>query len=68
MYKNFHGTPSLNCVPWPYNKIKATETERFRTDGTHLSNIGNNKYLNNVQGAPEYVLAETRNQYRHAIL
>ena len=37
--------------------INVHQTSLFRYDGTHLSQSGNNAYLNNIQGGLEFILS-----------
>lgn len=40
-----------------HNNIRARDINLFRNDGTHLSDIGINVYLNTIQGALESFLS-----------
>jgi hypothetical protein len=40
-----------------HNNIRARNINLFRNDGTHLSDIGINVYLNTIQGALESFLS-----------
>ena len=41
------------------NNIRARDTNIFRNDGTHLSDIGINVHLNTIQGALESFLSSS---------
>ena len=48
---------------WHDNNIKATEITLYRTDGTHMSNIGNRVFLNNLQGGLESFLSSEKSVF-----
>jgi hypothetical protein len=43
--------------------IRAKERNLYWFDGTHLSDTGNEVYLNNIQGALEYFLSSDSNSH-----
>jgi lysophospholipase L1-like esterase len=49
---------------WHDSNIKATEIALYRTDGTHLSHIGNKVFLNNLQGGLETFLNSAKSVFR----
>ena len=55
MLRNFMQTIG-GCVI-RHSNIRASEKSFYRIDGTHLSNTGNEVYLNNIQGAIELFLS-----------
>ena len=48
---------------WHDNNRKATEITLYRTDGTHMSNIGNMVFLNNLQGGLESFLSSEKSVF-----
>ena len=46
-----------------HSTIRAKERDLYRFDGTHLSDTGNEVYLNNIQGALEYFLSSDSNSH-----
>ena len=48
---------------WHDSNIKATEIALYRTDGTHLSHIGNKVFLNNLQGGLETFLNSAKSVF-----
>lgn len=47
---------SLGGAYTKHPQIKISHTELFHGDGTHLSKLGNDLFLNNLQGAIEHIM------------
>uniref|UniRef100_A0A8W8J6G5 SGNH hydrolase-type esterase domain-containing protein n=1 Tax=Magallana gigas TaxID=29159 RepID=A0A8W8J6G5_MAGGI len=47
---------SLGGAYIKHPKIKISHTQLFHSDGTHLSKLGNDLFLNNLQGAIEHIM------------
>ena len=58
---------SLDGCVIRHSNIRAREINLYRYDGTHLSDIGINVYLNTIQAALEYFISSGPSQFRHQI-
>ena len=46
-----------------HSTIRAKERHLYKFDGKHLSDTGNEVYLNNIQGSLEYFLSSNSNSH-----